>query len=242
MKRYGLIGYPLSHSFSQRYFTDKFLAQGIDAMYENFPMENISGIDTVLQQYPDLCGFNITIPHKKDILPWLSVQSDVVSAMGACNCVRIRNGKLEGFNTDVLGFESSLKPFLKPNHRQALVLGTGGAAAAVQYVLKQLQIPFVKVSRKAGPDSIAYEQLDAALITSHRLIINTTPLGMYPNTAAYPDIPYALLTPEHHLYDLIYNPTETRFLQLGREAGATVQNGEEMLVLQAEESWRIWNA
>jgi shikimate dehydrogenase len=241
MKRYGLIGYPLSHSFSQRYFTDKFLAQGIDAVYENFPMEKIDGIDAVLQQYPDLCGFNITIPHKKDIISRLSVQSDVVSAMGACNCVRIRNGQLEGFNTDVLGFESSLKPFLKPYHRQALVLGTGGAAAAVQYVLKQLQIPFVQVSRKAGPDSIAYEQLDAALLASHQLIINTTPLGMYPNTAACPAIPYKLLTPEHHLYDLIYNPAETRFLQLGREAGATIQNGEEMLVLQAEESWRIWN-
>lgn len=243
MRRFGLLGYPLSHSFSQKYFTEKFSQLGItDASYENFSLPTIDALSDILKEKNDLCGFNITIPYKKQVLHFLDAQSDVVSSIGACNCVHIKDGKLTGHNTDVVGFEQSLKPFLKPNHTKALVLGTGGASAAVVYVLQQLGIDVQYVSRTATTASISYEQVNEACMASHHLLINTTPLGMYPNVDDCPALPYQFLTPQHHLYDLIYNPAETKFLSHGKGKGATIQNGQEMLVLQAEESWRIWNS
>ncbi|MCA6451558.1 MAG: shikimate dehydrogenase [Chitinophagaceae bacterium] len=243
MRRFGLLGYPLSHSFSQKYFTEKFARLGLtDCVYENFSLPDIAALSDVLQSKKDLRGFNITIPYKKQVLAFVDEVSPVVKAIGACNCVNIKDGKRIGHNTDVVGFEQSLRPFLKAHHTRALVLGTGGASAAVVYVLQQLGIAVQYVSRTASEQAIAYEQVDEALLSSHHLIVNTTPLGMYPNVEECPPLPYQCLTPLHHLYDLIYNPAETRFLANGKARGASVQNGQEMLVLQAEESWRIWNS
>lgn len=243
MRRFGLLGYPLSHSFSQKYFTEKFAQLGLtDCVYENFSLPNIDEMALVLQEKKDLCGFNITIPYKKKVLSFLDEVSPVVAAVGACNCVQIKAGKLTGYNTDVVGFEESLKPFLQPHHAKALVLGTGGASAAVEYVLHKLGITVQYVSRMASGNTVAYEQVDEQILATHHLLINTTPLGMYPNVTECPDLPYRFLTPRHHLYDLIYNPAETQFLANGKAQGATTQNGQEMLILQAEESWRIWNS
>ncbi len=242
MRRFGLLGYPLSHSFSQKYFTEKFARLGLtDHLYENFSLPSIDALAGILQSREDLCGFNITIPYKKQVIDFLDDATGVVTSIGACNCVNIREGKLTGHNTDVVGFEQSLLPFLKPYHTKALILGTGGASAAVEYVLRQKGIAVQFVSRNVSADSIAYADLTEEIMQTHLLIVNCTPLGMYPNTEECPDLPYEFLTPKHHLYDLIYNPAETRFLQKGKEYGATTQNGAEMLVLQAEESWRIWN-
>ncbi len=244
MQLYGLLGYPLTHSFSQRYFIEKFKEMGLTEShaYQNFEIPSIDAFPELLQKYPDLRGFNVTIPYKKGIIPFLHDTSDAVKEMGACNCVHIKNGKLYGFNTDIIGFEQSLLPFLKSFHTNALILGTGGAAAAVANVLRKLQIPYLFVSRNSGDQTIQYNQLDALLLKKHTLIINTSPVGQYPQISASPDIPYEALGPNHHLFDLIYNPETTRFMQLGLQQGATVQNGYEMLVLQAEESWRIWNS
>jgi shikimate dehydrogenase len=243
MRRFGLLGYPLTHSFSQRYFTEKFQQLGLaDHVYQNFSLPDISQLNAVFQQYPDLEGFNITIPYKKQVLDFLDDASDVVQQTGACNCVHITNGKRTGHNTDVVGFRQSLLPFLQPWHRKALVLGTGGASAAVDYVLDELGIAYRHVSRTASVETLGYNQITPLILEEFTLIINTTPLGMYPETDASPPILYDALTERHHLYDLIYNPAETLFLRQGKEQGATVQNGEEMLVLQAEESWRIWNS
>lgn len=241
MKRYGLIGYQLSHSFSQRYFSEKFVKESIEgAVYENYSIPKIDELNSILQQQ-DLCGFNVTIPYKKEVLAFLSASSPVVQAMGACNCVRIEDGQLFGHNTDVVGFEQSLLPYLKDHHRNALMLGTGGAAAAVAYVFNQRNISFQYVSRKKSATSLVYEELDEAIMSTHTLIINTTPLGMSPNVDEYPPLPYQWINQQHHCFDLIYNPAETLFLQKAKASGATTQNGAEMLVIQAEESWRIWN-
>ncbi len=241
MRRFGLIGYPLTHSFSQKYFTEKFAREAIaDSVYENYSIEAIDELRSILQKI-GLRGLNVTIPYKKQVLPFLTHSSDGVKVMGACNCIDIRDGMLTGHNTDVVGFELSLLPFLRANHTKALVLGTGGASAAVVFVLEKLHIPFQYVSRTAGDQAISYDGLNAQLMEEHPLIINTTPIGTYPNVAEYPNIPYEFLTPGHHLYDLTYNPAETQFLVKGKARGATTQNGYEMLILQAEESWRIWN-
>lgn len=243
MPCFGLLGYPLSHSFSQHYFTEKFTRLGLTGyVYENFSLPDISELKNILGSRKDLQGFNITIPYKKQILNFLQEISPVVEEIHACNCVRIQDGRLIGYNTDVVGFEQSLIPFLKPYHTQALILGTGGASAAVEYVLGKKGIGYTNVSRIPNGKSVSYQAITEDIMASHLLIINTTPLGMYPNTTDAPDIPYSLLSPRHHLYDLIYNPAETLFLAKGRSRGATVQNGQEMLVLQAEESWRIWNS
>ena len=242
MRYFGLLGYPLSHSFSQKYFTDKFIAEGItNCIYENFSVPEIALFKTILANQPALEGFNITIPYKRAVLAFLDSATDSVNKMGACNCVKISNGKLVGYNTDIVGFKQSLLPFIKPYHQQALILGTGGASSAVEYVLNELSIPYQFVSRVATATAISYDMVSAIMLQSHKLIINATPLGMYPNVQDCPAIPYELLTPEHHLFDLIYNPAETKFLAEGKRMGASVQNGLEMLVLQAEESWRIWN-
>ena len=243
MKRYGLIGFPLTHSLSQQYFTQKFIDQEIeDCVYVRFSIPSIGDLHDILKIHPDLCGFNITIPYKKEVLAFLTERSKAVEEVGACNCVKIIDGQLIGYNTDVIGFENSLIPFLKPTHNKALVLGTGGAALAIVYILQKLGIDFSYVSRSATSGQFAYNDLDASVMSSHTLILNTTPLGMFPNIEACPDIPYDLLTPEHHLFDLTYNPALSTFLTKGMQMGATIQNGQQMFVEQAEQSWRIWNS
>lgn len=242
MRRFGLIGFPLSHSFSQKYFTEKFQREHITgAVYENFPIATIEDLTRVLETFPDLEGINVTIPYKEKVIPFLSKQNEVVQAIGACNCIKIVNGKLEGNNTDVAGFEISLDKLLEPYHKKALVLGTGGAAKAVHFVLNKKGIEFVTVSRNPqGERQISYEDVDE-IMHDHLLVVNTTPLGTYPNVDEFPPIAYDMLTPRHYLFDLTYNPPVTAFLKKGQEKGAVVKNGGEMLVIQAEESWRIWN-
>jgi shikimate dehydrogenase len=242
MRLFGLLGYPLTHSFSQKYFTEKFQNLSIEnANYENFSIPEINELKTILASKKDLEGFNVTIPYKKAVIDFLDELSEPVKKMGACNCVKIRDGKLIGYNTDIVGFQLSLQPFLKPSHQKALILGTGGASAAVEYVFQKLNIPYQFVSRTTTSNAISYQDLTKEILDSHQLIINTTPLGMFPNVENCVDIPYQFISEQHHLFDLIYNPTETKFLLLGKQQGASIQNGYEMLILQAEESWRIWN-
>ncbi|MEY4661087.1 MAG: hypothetical protein RLZZ42_1039 [Bacteroidota bacterium] len=244
MKRlFGLIGYPLSHSFSKRYFSDKFQREGLQEFtYELFPISEISALPELFREHPTLEGINVTIPYKEQVIPYLDELSPVVKEIGACNCIRIRNGKLTGFNTDVIGFEQTLSRKLMPHHRNALVLGTGGAAKAVHYVLRQKSIPFVQIGRTKRGEVLDYAAITPELLLSHTLIINTTPLGMYPNVHEAPDLPYECLTPMHYLYDLVYNPERTIFLQKGEELGAAIENGADMLVIQADASWDIWNS
>jgi shikimate dehydrogenase len=245
MNLFGLIGFPLSHSFSKKYFTERFLKEGItDTAYENFPIASIEELPGLIAQYPDLKGLNVTIPYKEAVIPFLTHQNDVVKKTSACNCIKIQNGELSGFNTDVIGFERTLKKFLLPAHKKALILGTGGAAKAVGYVLKRLGIEYSYVTRKADAGitaQISYQQLTDEQVADHLLIINTTPLGMYPDTEKAPPINYEMITPAHYLFDLTYNPEKTLFLRNGAQHGATIQNGYDMLVIQAEESWNIWN-
>jgi shikimate dehydrogenase len=243
MRTFGLIGHPLTHSFSKRYFTEKFEREGIaDCRYELFPLPSISALPALLEIEVGLCGLNVTIPYKQQVIPYLHGMDEVVRGTGACNCIRVEDGKLHGHNTDVTGFELSLRELLRPVHDRALVLGTGGAAKAVHFVLKKIGIPFREVSRNATRDVLSYAHLTGDIVHSHRLIINTTPLGMYPDIAACPDIPYEALGKDHYLFDLVYNPARTLFLQKGEERGATIANGADMLRIQAEESWKIWNA
>lgn len=248
MREFGLIGYPLEHSFSARYFGQKFAAENIsDAVYKLFPLQNISELPEFLAINTDLQGFNITIPHKIVILPFLSELSAEAAQAGAVNCVKIKRTDsgyyLKGFNTDVYGFRESLKPRLKPHHTSALILGTGGAAKAAAMVLRQLGISYSFVSRNPElKNTLIYHNLTADVLTEHTIIINTTPAGMYPKVDLFPEIPYNLLTDKHLLFDLIYNPAETLFLRKGKLAGAETLNGLQMLELQAEKSWEIWNS
>ncbi|HMC99201.1 MAG TPA: hypothetical protein VKH37_03580 [Ferruginibacter sp.] len=243
MKTYGIIGYPLDHSFSQRYFTEKFEREGIvDSEYKVFPIKEISALRTILDDNPMLAGLNVTIPYKQSVLEFLDDVSHLPKDLNACNCIKITDGELIGFNTDIIGFENSLVPLLKPHHKKALILGHGGAAQAIQFVLRKLKIACSMVSRHLYADSqFTYADLDKATIDDHLLIINTTPLGTFPDVTSFPTIPYQFLTHQHLLYDLVYNPEKTEFLRKGEEHKATIRNGYEMLVLQAEESWRIWN-
>jgi len=244
MKRYGLIGYPLSHSFSQQYFADKFQREGIgNCMYESFPIASIDELGNLLVAHPDLKGLNVTIPYKQAVLPYLTDISHLPERLLACNCIKIEGDTLTGYNTDVTGFEESFKPLLQSHHTKALVLGSGGAAAAVTYCLRKLNIEYKIVSRTAGNgEALTYEEVDASVIAEYPVIINTTPLGMYPNVQAAPPLPYDAITSKHYLFDLLYNPSKTIFLQRGEERGAAIKNGQEMLVIQAEESWNIWNS
>ena len=243
MRLFGLIGYPLSHSFSKKYFTKKFeLEEMTDCRYELFPLKKIDELPSLVKDHPELEGLNVTIPYKKKVLPFLD-DSHISAGLNACNCINISNGKLVGYNTDATGFEKSFKPLLKSYHKKALILGNGGAAAAIVFVLQKLKIDFHIVSRKMHDDSsLTYKSIDREIIQEHTVIINTTPLGMYPDSASFPDIPYKFVTNKHLLFDLVYNPARTIFLQKGEGQGATIRNGEEMLMLQAEESWRIWNS
>jgi len=247
MRLFGLIGYPLSHSFSAKYFAEKFATENIsDAEYHLFPLEDISMLPHLITKQPDLKGFNVTIPNKVAILPYLDEISEAAKAVGAVNCVKIARSasgvKLTGHNTDTHGFRESLVPLLKSFHSKALVLGTGGAAKAVCYTLKELGITYTQVSRATQDANVLnYSQLTETILSDNLLIINTTPVGMYPDTDKFPDIPYQFLCNKHLLYDLVYNPAETAFMQKGMEAGAKVKNGLQMLELQAEKSWEIWN-
>ncbi len=246
MRKFGLIGYPLSHSFSKKYFTKKFAAEGIrDASYENYPLRDIRELSDLVKTEKDLAGINVTIPYKEKVIPYLDEIAGAAKAVQAVNTIYIRRGeriRLTGYNTDVWGFESTLKPFLKPWHTFALVLGTGGASKAVEYVLKKLGIEVWFVSRKPkGDRAIHYNELTGMMLQKIKLIVNTTPLGMYPDTESCPDIPYHYLTSEHLLYDLVYNPEETLFMKRGREKKAIVVNGLKMLEQQAEKAWQIWN-
>jgi shikimate dehydrogenase len=244
MPEYGLIGYPLSHSFSKKYFEEKFLRERLnDAVFHAFSIPAITDLPGVLAQHPLLKGFAITIPYKKSVIPYLTGVTPAVQQMGACNCVKINGATLTGHNTDVVGFEKSFTQHLQPWHTKALILGTGGAAAAVEYTLQKLGIAYAFVSRAADKQKniLGYGDMDAAVMQSHPVIINCTPLGTYPNVDGAPQLPYGLLTPRHYLFDLVYNPPLTKFLQLGQAKGATIQNGHEMLALQAEENWKIWN-
>lgn len=242
MRSYGLIGKPLTHSFSKRYFSEKFERESIlDASYELFEIDSIDQLSMLLLERPDLHGLNVTIPFKQSVLSLLS-ESHIPAELGACNCIRIVEGRCIGYNTDWIGFERSLRPLLEPRYRAALVLGTGGASLAVTYVLRQLGIPFTQVGRTlSAKAAVTYSQLSDADIQAHQLIINTTPLGTYPDIDSLPALPYQALGAGHLLYDLVYNPAISAFLQQGIKVGARVKNGEEMLQLQAEESWKIWN-
>lgn len=244
MKLYGLIGYPLGHSFSKQYFTEKFEKEGInDCQFETFPIASIQEFPQLLVSNPLLKGLSVTIPYKEKVLQFVHELSPEVKEIGATNSIKISQGKLTAFNTDIAGFEQSFTKLLQSFHSRALVLGTGGASKAVQFVLRKLNIPYLVVSRTATniPASITYADLDEAIMKDYTIIINCSPVGMYPNQQEAPAIPYQLLTGTHYLYDLVYKPADTQFLQRGKQMGASVQNGYEMLLLQAEESWRIWN-
>ena len=242
MRLFGLIGYPLTHSFSKNYFAEKFKKEGIsDCRYENFQLANINDLLKTITENPDLQGLNVTIPHKESVLQFLDGSNELVKQTGACNCIKMVDGKLIGYNTDVIGFEKSLLTKLKPEHKKALILGTGGAAKAVEYVLRKNEISYKKVSRQFSANNFIYEQLTPSIVKENMLIINTTPMGMYPNTNEIPPLPYEAITSKHFLFDLIYNPEKPLFLKQGEEQGAISQNGYEMLVYQAEESWTIWN-
>lgn len=242
MKHYGLIGRKLGHSFSQKYFSQKFAEQHIAADYALCEIATSDELGTLLAG--DWSGLNVTIPYKTAIIPYLDQLDDTAAAIGAVNTIKFitDNGtrRLVGYNTDAIGFEQSLRPLLRPHHQRALVLGTGGASKAVTFVLDKLGIEWIYVSREAGPRRLDYAETDSETIASHTLIINTTPLGMFPDTESYPDIPYKALTDKHLLFDLVYNPPQTAFMARGEHYGATTKNGLEMLHLQAEAAYRIW--
>lgn len=262
-KTYGLIGYPLSHSFSKKYFTEKFEKEHIrDCEYNLYPIEDIGQFPKLIENNPSISGLNVTIPYKESVIPFLDELDETAKAVGAVNCIKIvtpdskiQNPKsqiLIGYNTDVFGFRQSIKPFLEIQHERALILGTGGASKAVAYVLKEIGIECFFVSRckeqdkriknqAPGAKTFLYEELTDYIISSFKLIVNTTPVGMYPNINVAPEIPYQSLLPSHLLYDLVYNPTETEFLKRGKLQGASTVNGLSMLHQQAEEAWRIWN-
>jgi shikimate dehydrogenase len=244
VREYGLIGYPLSHSFSQKYFTEKFHRDGInDAVFHAFPIPTIDYLPHVIEEHPLLKGFAVTIPYKREVMQYLNGQTEAVEKMNACNCVCIRHGKLFGYNTDVIGFEQSFIRYLRPHHTKALILGTGGASSAVAFVLDKLHIDYRYVSRHRDEDRqiLGYADLDANMLGLYDIIINCTPLGTYPKVEEAPEIPYQLLTEKHYLFDLVYNPAKTKFLALGEQQGAAIQNGHDMLILQAEENWKLWN-
>ncbi len=241
---YGLIGYPLSHSFSKKYFTEKYQRENIlKHCYELFPLSDLQELSSLLQRYPNLKGLNVTIPYKELVFPFLDEVSEEAEQIGAVNTIKIEDGKLKGYNTDVYGFEHSLLNVCRkaphmPNG--ALILGTGGAAKAIAFVLKKLKIDFTYVSRTPKAGQTTYQKIDQQLLRDHPLIINTTPLGTSPNEDTSPDLPYHLLNERNVLYDLVYNPEKTLFLKEGLAKHCQIKNGLEMLHLQAEKAWEIW--
>lgn len=247
MQKYGLIGYPLGHSFSKGYFNQKFESEKIDAEYVNFPIPSIKDFKNVLKENPDLCGLNVTLPYKTQVIPYLDELTENAKQIGAVNVIKFAKGmfgkvKLIGHNTDIIGFKQSIEPLLNEGHKKALILGTGGASKAVFHGLKQLGIEATFVSRTPAEGVLTYNILTDKIIDENKVIVNTTPVGMSPNISACPDIPYQKLTSSHLLYDLLYNPDETLFMKKGKEQGAVVKNGLEMLLLQAFAGWQIWNS
>ncbi len=246
MKVYGLVGHPLSHSFSQKYFNDKFEKLAIkDSRYDLFDLQSIEEVEDLKSSQPDLVGFNVTIPYKEAIIPHLDDLDESAEIVGAVNVVkRMDDNQWKGYNSDYFGFEKSLEDWLPQQGIKSLVLGTGGASKAVVAVLKHLNIEYKTVSRNEGKADYTYISLkaDHQMVKQYKLIINTTPLGMHPNIDISPDIDYSSLSPQHYLYDLVYNPKQTLFMSKGKEQGSQTKNGLEMLELQAEKSWEIWNA
>ena len=242
MRRFGLIGKNISYSFSPGYFGEKFRKLGLeDCIYEIYDIPDISAFPHLLQRYPDLSGLNVTIPYKEAVIPYLDHLEKQAREIGAVNTLRFTQNGVEGYNTDVTGFRESLRPLLTPADKAALILGTGGASKAVAFGLGQLDIPFRFVSRNPEGGQLSYEELNPELLEQYQILINCTPLGTYPAVEKAPSLPYAAVGPTHLLYDLIYNPPETAFLKEGRQRGARIKNGLEMLRLQAEASWKIWN-
>ncbi len=242
---FGLIGYPLTHSFSQNFFNQKFEAENISAQYLNFEIPDIGDLMEVVAEYPALSGLNVTIPYKEQVLPYLDEIDDDAKKIGAVNVIKFikKKGslKFKGYNSDIIGFSDSIKPLLTPKRDKALILGTGGAAKAVRQGLINLGVEPTYVSRTKREGVITYQELIPEIMSSHKIVVNTTPLGMYPHIDECPDIPYSELTPDHLCYDLLYNPDVTLFMKRSREHGAEVKNGLEMLLLQAFVSWNIWN-
>lgn len=248
IRKLGLIGFPLGHSFSKKYYLEKLEKENIQGIdYNLYPLENIELFPSLFEKDKSFYGFNVTIPYKQAVIPYLDTLSEEAQAMQAVNCITIKwddtNNRplLKGYNTDAYGFEQSIKPLLNPSHTKALVLGNGGAAKAVCYALQKLGLAYKIVSRSKENGDLTYDELIADSIAEHSVIINCSPIGTFPNTEQCPNIPYDCITAKHLLYDLIYNPEETLFLRKGKEAGAQTKNGYEMLVLQAEKNWEIWN-
>jgi shikimate dehydrogenase len=244
MRKFGLIGYPLAHSFSGKYFREKFQRESIiDCTYSNYEIPSISALSDILKDQ-ELNGLNVTIPYKESVIPFLHKKDPVVEEIAACNCIKILKQELTGYNTDVIGFEISLKEKLTVKDMRALILGTGGSSKAVAWVLKRTGIEYLLVSRNKSHhyDRTTYEDLNREILETHSLIINCTPLGMEPKTGVCPPLPYQWIGREHYLYDLVYNPAKTLFLEKGKMAGARIKNGADMLAIQAEASWVIWNA
>ena len=245
MDKFGLIGYPLGHSFSKNYFNEKFPNEDIDAVYMNFEIPSINDLPQVIAENPELKGLNVTIPYKEKVISYLDELDKDAREIGAINVIKVirqkdSDPKLVGYNSDVIGFTKSIEPLLEPHHKKALILGTGGASKAVFHGLKQLGVEGTFVSRHERPNMFTYEELTAEVMDEYSVIVNTTPVGMYPHTDECPDIPYQYLTPNHLLYDLLYNPDVTLFMKKGEEKGATTKNGLEMLLLQAFAAWDIW--
>lgn len=241
MKNFGLLGKNISYSFSKSYFTEKFKKENIQAEYSNFDLKNLKEFRDVIKETPNLQGLNVTIPYKQEIIPFLDDLAFEAKEIGAVNTINVSGNKLIGHNTDYIGFSESLKPFLKPHHNKALILGTGGASKAVAYALRQLAIEYKFVSRTAGEGKLNYEQLSEEIIKEYTLIVNTTPLGTYPEIEKKPEVPFQYFTEKHLVYDLIYNPDTTQLMSRAKNRGATVTNGLKMLQLQAESAWKIWN-
>lgn len=246
MRKFGLIGFPLTHSFSKIHFTEKFETDQIsNCKYELYSIAEVREIVDLIEREPSLCGLNVTIPHKVNIMPFLHEVDGDAMEIGAVNCIKIeQKGEtpfLTGYNTDVYGFAESLKPLLEKQHQKALIFGDGGAAKAVKYVLKKLNIPYLVVVRNPTPGAILYSAITKEILVDYKLLINTTPLGMLPNLESFPPIPYQFIDESHLAYDLVYNPDETAFLTKAKAQGAKIKNGLEMLYLQAERSWYVWN-
>ncbi len=243
LRVFGLIGKNIGYSFSPRYFAQKFKDEGIEGCeYRTFDLNTIEELPELLKSTSNLCGLNVTIPYKKQVIPYLDEIDEQARTIGAVNTIQRHQKKLKGYNTDFYGFSESLRPFLEPYHTRALVLGTGGAAKAVRYALRQLGITSRVVSRRPTGMQLHYKRITPELLDGYYLIINCTPLGTYPDVGQAPELPYKYLTDRHLLYDLIYNPSQTTFLKRGVEQGATVVNGLSMLQLQAEKAWEIWNS
>lgn len=242
MAEFGLIGRNIDYSFSRKYFSDKFKKEKLPYSYINFDIDNIRRITDILEENPELIGLNVTIPYKESIIPYLDKLSPEAEAIGAVNTIKVnKNKELIGYNTDFYGFKQSLKPLLINTHKAALILGTGGASKAIKYALDEWNIESIFVSRSRKKNAICYNELSQEIINHHKIIINTTPLGTFPNIESYPDLPYSFFTKEHLLYDLTYNPSETTFMKKGAKYGAKTINGYNMLVKQAEKAWEIWD-